>query len=435
MPADTSILMGYRPPQIEMPDVQNARAAQARAAEQQNMLGAIQLGEAARANQVRNNLRKTLGEIDPNMPEDAVNALIDRELVKTGDLNQVMAHRKNVAAIQAEKFKSLKEKALTDKADVETKAEKLKLFTTQLPIIAQNPSDQAIAQWASTLVQNGLMDENQAKTSVTQMLALPPEQRSERLMQSALNAKDALSRLEPKTDIGKLMFERDRLPADDPRRKIYDDAIKKATTHSPGTNVNVALSTEKSYGGEYGKKTAESDINLKAAAEAAPTLAESSNRISQILKSGKVFTGTGAEFKLQLAKALKVVANTENEAIANTESLISSLAGQTLANIKSSGLGSGQGFTDKDREFLQAATAGTITLDNKTLQRLSDLSYRTAVATADKWSKRVKEIPKSVLEGTGTSTEPINVPSRTGAAPKVSSVRSAADAILNGKKP
>lgn len=431
MPVDTSILMGYRPAQIEMPDVQNARAAQAKAAEQQNILGAMQMGEMARANQVRNSLRKTLGEIDPNMPEDAVNALIDRELVKTGDINQVMAHRKNVAQIQAEKAKLTKEKSLTDKADVELKAEKLKLFTTQLPIIAQNPTDQAIGQWASTLVQNGLMDENQAKASVSQMLALPPEQRSERLMQSALNAKDALLRLEPKTEIGKLIFERDKLPADDPRRKTYDAAIAKATTHAPANNIT--LSTEKSYGGEYGKKTAESDINLKAAAEAAPTLAESSNRISQILKSGKVFTGTGAEFKLQLAKALKVVANTENEAIANTESLISSLASQTLGNIKSSGLGSGQGFTDKDREFLQAASAGTITLDSKTLQRLSDLSYRSAVATADKWSKRVKEIPKSVLEGTGTSTEPVSVPSRTGAAPKVSAVRSAADAILNAK--
>jgi hypothetical protein len=398
------------------------------------MLGAIQLGEAARSNQVRNNLRKVLGEIDPNMPEDAVNALIDRELVKTGDINQVMAHRQKVAQIQAEKAKLTKEKSLTDKADVETKIEKLKLFTTQLPIIAQDPSDQAIGQWASTLVQNGLMDENQAKTSVSQMLALPPEQRSERLMQSALNAKDALSRLEPKTEVGRLMAERNKLPAGDPNIKIYDAAIAKATTQSPGTNVNVSLSTEKAYGGQFAGKVADSDIKLKDAADAAPTLAENSNRISQILKSGKVFTGTGAEFKLQLAKALKLAGGTDNEAIANTETLISSLASQTLAGITSSNLGTGQGFTDKDREFLQAAKAGNITFDSKTLQRLSDLSYKTAVASANRWKKRVDEIPKSVIEGTGISTELVNLPSREGAAPKVSAVRNAADAILSGSK-
>jgi hypothetical protein len=220
----------------------------------------------------------------------------------------------------------------------------------------------------------------------------------------------------------------------DPTRKLYDAAIAKATTHSPGTNVNVALSTEKKYGEKFAGNIADADVKLKDAAEAAPQLAETSNRISQILKSGQVFTGTGANIKLQLAKALKVAGGTENEAIANTETLISSLASQTLANIKSSGLGSGQGFTDKDREFLQAATAGTITLDNKTLQRLSDLSYRTAVATADKWSKRVKEIPSNAIEGTGLTREPISVPGREGAAPKVSAVRSAADAILSGSK-
>jgi len=48
MPADTSILMGYRPPQIETPDVQNARAAQLMNAQQQNMLGQMQLLKLSR---------------------------------------------------------------------------------------------------------------------------------------------------------------------------------------------------------------------------------------------------------------------------------------------------------------------------------------------------------------------------------------------------
>jgi hypothetical protein len=202
MPADTSILMGYRPPQIEMPDVQNARAAQAINAQQQNMLGAMQLGEAARANQVRNNLRQVLGEIDPNMPEDAVNALIDRELVKTGDINQVMAHRQKVAQIQAEKAKLIKERSLTDKADVETKIEKTKLFTTQLPIIAQNPTDQAIAQWAKTLMQNGIMGMEQATAGMNELLKLPLDQRRQKLMESALSAEKALEQHYMQVDSG-----------------------------------------------------------------------------------------------------------------------------------------------------------------------------------------------------------------------------------------
>jgi len=434
MPADTSILMGYRQPQIESQDAQNVRAAQAMNVQQQNMLGQAQLMDVVRANQQKNQMRDILSKVPADAPPDAVNKMLEKAYIQSGDIAGLTLHRKSVAEAEAAQAKIGKEKAQTDLAGTQNKAAKLKLFTDQIGILAQNPNDQAIQQWTNLSIENGLMDEASAKTGMNELLALPPEQRTEKLLRLGLTAKDALSRLEPKTDIGKLMFERDKLPADDPRRKIYDDAIKKATTHSPGTNVNVALSTEKKYGEKFAGNIADADVKLKDAAEAAPQLADTSNRISQILKSGQVFTGTGANIKLQLAKALKVAGGTENEAIANTETLISSLASQTLANIKSSGLGSGQGFTDKDREFLQAATAGTITLDNKTLQRLSDLSYRTAVATADKWSKRVKEIPSNAIEGTGLTREPITIPSRAGAAPKPSPVRSAADAILSGSK-
>ena len=202
MPIDTNIAMGYRQPQIEMPDVQNARAAQMMSAQQQNMLGAIQLEEAARSNQIRNNLREALGKIDPNMPEDKVNALIDRELVKSGNIDQVMAHRQKVAQIQAERLKSLKEQALTNKADVETKIEKTKLFTTRLPIIAQNPSDQAIQEWATTLVQNDIMSMVQATAGMNEMLKLPLDQRRQKLMESALSAEKALEQHYMQEDLG-----------------------------------------------------------------------------------------------------------------------------------------------------------------------------------------------------------------------------------------
>ena len=440
--------MGYRPPQIEMPDVQAARAAQVAHAQQQNMLGQVQMAELARANQQKNKMRDILSKAPEGAPPDVINKLLEQAYIQSGDISGLMTHRKTLAEAEAAQANVGKAKAQTKQAEATTALSNFDLEKKKIDhawdSVSKSRDPETFAASIKDAVDKKLISQAEADGGLTRLaeaVALDTAQggnqnftklRTDALV-NLLPAKDRYETTQPKTDIGKLMLERDALPPNDPRRKSYDAAILKATTHAPANNIT--LSTEKSYGGEYGKKTAESDINLKAAAEAAPTLAESSNRISQILKSGKVFTGTGAEFKLQLAKALKVVANTENEAIANTESLISSLAGQTLGNIKSSGLGSGQGFTDKDREFLQAASAGTITLDSKTLQRLSDLSYRSAVATADKWSKRVKEIPKSVLEGTGTSTEPVNVPSRTGAAPKVSPVRSAADAILNGKKP
>ena len=173
---------------------------------------------------------------------------------------------------------------------------------------------------------------------------------------------------------------------------------------------NVNVSTEKKYGEQFAGKVAEADVALRDAADKAPSIAENSNRILGILNSGQVFTGTGANVKLQLAKSLKLAGGNDSESIANTEVLVSSLADSTLGAIKSSGLGSGQGFTNTDRDFLEKAKSGQLTYDAESLKKLAELSYRAAVATADKYNKRIKTIPKSAIEGTGISTEPISIP-------------------------
>ena len=78
--------------------------------------------------------------------------------------------------------------------------------------------------------------------------------------------------------------------------------------------------------------------------------------------------------------------------------------------IKAAGLGTGQGFTDKDLKFLQGIAGGTITYTAATLMELARLQHQTAVRSVDAWSTRLKQIPKSSIEGLGLSTEPIKVP-------------------------
>jgi hypothetical protein len=450
MPADTSILMGFRPAQIESPDVQNARAAQMRNAEQQNVLGALQLAERGREQQMNNALNQAYK--DAYRSEGGLDTNLLRQKLATGGFGaKLPAFEKQLAELDEAKLKrdELKGKIAAlpfDLSKKQSEAVQERLKQTKSIYETLDPNDPNVGT-KYLAIHNSVHEDPLLGPLLTKMgvkkedsiadinrAAATPQGMQDLINRSIMGTQKFMEFTAPKTDIGKLIAERDRLPAGDPTRKLYDDAIKKATTQSPGTNVNVSLSTEKKYGEKFAGNIADSDVKLKDAAEQAPQLADTSNRISQLLKSGQVFTGTGANIKLQLAKALKVAGGTENEAIANTETLISSLASQTLANIKSSGLGSGQGFTDKDRDFLQAATAGNITLDNKTLQRLADLSHKSAVASANKWNKRVKEIPENAIEGTGLSRTPIDVPSKEGAAPKVSSVRSAADAILSGSK-
>jgi hypothetical protein len=58
---------------------------------------------------------------------------------------------------------------------------------------------------------------------------------------------------------------------------------------------NISMNTEKKFGEVFGTKVAEADVNKLATAESAPRLAESANRIIDIVSRGDVFTGPAAE--------------------------------------------------------------------------------------------------------------------------------------------
>lgn len=209
------------------------------------------------------------------------------------------------------------------------------------------------------------------------------------------------------TTLAKLQSEQAALPAGDPRRAEYVAMIRKETTPVAGTTVNV--STEKAYGGAFGGKLAEADIGKLATAEKAPQLADSANRIIDIVNKGDVFTGPAADIKLNIARALNVAGANNQDKIANTESLIAAAGQSTLDAIKSAGLGTGQGFTDKDLKFLQGIAGGTINLTSQTLTNLATLQHRAASRGAESWNKRVKEMPQEVVRGTGLSTAPIQI--------------------------
>jgi len=183
---------------------------------------------------------------------------------------------------------------------------------------------------------------------------------------------------------------------------------KKEAMHAPGTTVNV--STEKKYGESLAGKIADRDDAKLGAAEKAPQLAESANRIIDLVKQGDLFTGPIADIKLNVARGLNVLGADNNAKIANTELLIAATGQSTLDAIKGAGLGTNQGFTDKDLKFLQGIAGGTIDLTAQTLTRLATLQHQAATRSAESWNTRVKQLPKSATEGTGLSMEPIKVP-------------------------
>lgn len=177
----------------------------------------------------------------------------------------------------------------------------------------------------------------------------------------------------------------------------------KAISTPKTTNI---LSTEKKYGEKLAGNIADRDDAKLGAAEKAPELAASANRIIDLVKQGNLFTGPIADVKLNIARALNVVGADNNEKIANTESLIAATGQSTLDAIKNAGLGTGQGFTDKDLKFLQGIAGGTIDYTPQTLTRLATLQHQAATRSVQAWNTRFKDIPKSSVEGMGLRTAP-----------------------------
>lgn len=183
----------------------------------------------------------------------------------------------------------------------------------------------------------------------------------------------------------------------DEQRKLVDTTAK-AEKGPPVTNLTV--NTGKAYTGAFGEGIAKEDLGKYSIAEKAPSIYQNAINTEDLLNKGAI-TGLGADFKLNLARALNVVGANNNEIIKNTEQLVANRGQIVLDSIKASGLGAGQGFTDKDRQFLEKVKGGTIELNSNTLRELARIEKSVAQSAIDSWNKRLPNIPKEALQGTG----------------------------------
>ena len=169
-------------------------------------------------------------------------------------------------------------------------------------------------------------------------------------------------------------------------------------------STNVSLTTEKSYGGALAGEVAKADAAKFEAANAAPRIIENVQSTRTLLDSGNVITGIGAQQRLDLARfgqLLGVTGKNTNEVVANTQQLFANRAQATLDSIRSSGLGAGQGFSNKDREFLENARLGNITYSPEALKRQLDIEEKVAQATVTSWNNRLKNIPQDARQSLG----------------------------------
>lgn len=206
----------------------------------------------------------------------------------------------------------------------------------------------------------------------------------------ALKAEMKAAGIDPESQVGK---------------EIFAAAVKKQTTHQPATSVSV--NTDKGYSGEIAKGLAKQDLDSIDAGRSAPSRVENARRIRDVLDKNPI-TGTGADIRLGISKAFATAGLIDGSTVKSTEDLASLLASGTLDAIKSSGLGSGQGFTDKDRQFLEKAKSGNIEINAGTLRMLADLNERAAMASIDRANKVIRKLKGNTsMGGVGSSLEEI----------------------------
>jgi hypothetical protein len=175
--------------------------------------------------------------------------------------------------------------------------------------------------------------------------------------------------------------------------------------------VSVNVSTEKTYGEKFAGGIADDDVKLRAIANKTPSQIQNIEGQRELLNSGNVFTGKGADWQNELASwatSLGIGGTTTAEKVRNTTALYADRATSTLDAISTAGLGTGQGFTDKDLKFLKDAKLGNITYTKENLQRQLDIEERVAREVAGRWNTRLGELPKSATGPTGVT--PVNLP-------------------------
>jgi hypothetical protein len=414
-----NIALSVRPVELADPLAQYGKISALQSAQNQNALAQYQLGAAQRGE--ARDIARTNALAQAGSDETAVaNALL-----KSGDIAGYSAFVK--AAEDRKTQKLTQQKTQSELLDAKLKQSRSFLDTID-PAAPDAP--QRYLAWheanhrdpviGEALTARGVSAE-QARQSIIAAIEKGPAAFAQMLNQSKLGTEKFMEMNKPTTQVidqsgQRQLVQLPGLGGAPTTVGTYADVPLPAEVEAQKSRIgkasapSISVSTEKKFGEVFGGKVAEADVSKLATAEKAPQLAESANRIIDLVRRGDVFTGPIADVKLNIARALNVAGASNQDKIANTEALVAATGQSTLDAIKGAGLGAGQGFTDKDLKFLQGVAGGTINLTAQTLTELATLQHRAATRAAESWNKRSQEIPKEVMQGTGLSTSPIAVP-------------------------
>lgn len=166
------------------------------------------------------------------------------------------------------------------------------------------------------------------------------------------------------------------------------------------------------YEEAFAKQVAERNANILNAGEQAPEQLARAQRVKSILARTPI-VGSGATAIAPLANALSTAGLISSASTTDTNALLKELAGITLSNVKSSGLGAGAGFSNNDLKFLNQATSAEINWDKNSINNVINLYERSAKKAIEKYNSTVKSMNPKLREYYNYQEIPSEIPQGT----------------------
>jgi hypothetical protein len=200
------------------------------------------------------------------------------------------------------------------------------------------------------------------------------------------------------------------------QRRVKEREAGRSSVSVDARSFNAA---ETAYGQVVGKDSAERDVKLIDAAEAAGPNLTKMYETRQLIETGDLRTGIAAEALLVLDRArAKFLSDPRAaERVADTEYLDALLGSDVFPQISALGIGARGLDTPAEREFLRQVITGTISLDRETLKRMTDFRIKSAERAVERYNERLQKGDFSKYqEVTGRELNPISKPPRAGTA-------------------
>lgn len=391
MPINPALALQVKGFELPDPMAQMAQVTQIQNALQQQRMGDIQMQNALRQQQQQRKYESIVAGFAPNMPIG--------ERVRALQTQGLASQAAQLAKTESELSEQQRKEAL---AGVNLANAKAEIVARYFPNVEdQNSYSQArLRAIATGQVKPTELPEQYDKSFV------------DALLKAGVSLKDQIANVFREREVGARVTsaeaaatqarvaeqkaQRDRVPMSvqefEAYRRMTPEQQAEFTafqaTKRPQTNIQMPpgeSAFDKQVGDILGKEAGQEVV----AARNAPNVAARANRVLAAVEANKAFMGPTADFKLQLARALNVTGKGPSEQIAATETLIADLKKSVIEAIKTSNLGTGNGFTNKDLEYLVNAEAADIAKDPRTLQEFAERAYKTAEEAAKKGNARI----------------------------------------------